>query len=130
MSWFVGGEEKIIDVNNQIVFENKTDSNFEVGAGIIFHNSGLYDISISENRVVVTKVSEPRWIPVEVKPPEKFNRYWVCTDTGYQCECRWTRDIFSLGISGDWGWSIFDIPQYTKVIAYMPLPEPYKRREE
>ena len=49
---FVGGEEKIIDVNDQIVFENKTDSNFDVGVGIIFHTSGLYDISISGNRVI------------------------------------------------------------------------------
>lgn len=60
MNGFVGGEEKIIDVNDQIVFENKTDSNFEVGVGIIFHKSGLYDISISENRVIVTKVANRR----------------------------------------------------------------------
>lgn len=60
MIGFVGGEEKIIDVNDQIVFENKTDSNFEVGVGIIFHKSGLYDISISENRVIVTKVASKR----------------------------------------------------------------------
>ena len=57
---FVGGEEKIIDINDQIVFENKTDSNFDVGVGIIFHTSGLYDISISGNRVIVTKVANRR----------------------------------------------------------------------
>lgn len=57
MSEFVGGEEKIINANDQIIFENKTDSIFEVSTGIIFHESGLYDISISGNRVTVTKVA-------------------------------------------------------------------------
>lgn len=63
MSEFVGGEEKIIDVNGQIVFENKTDSIFEVGVGVIFHESGLYDISISENKAIVTKVASRREQP-------------------------------------------------------------------
>lgn len=70
--------------------------------------------------------AEPRWISVEDEPLKEKKRYWVCTDTGYQCECRWTNNVYGLRDSDEWGWSIFDIPQYTKVVAYMPLPEPWK----
>lgn len=77
-------------------------------------------------------VDIPRWIPVtERLPKHEKTRYWICTDTGYQCECRWTDNRFGMGtLSGKWGWSIFDTPQYSKVIAWMPLPEPYKGGEE
>ena len=73
---------------------------------------------------------EPRWIPVEIEPPKERNRYWVCTDTGYQCECRWTNHRFGMFELDEWGWSIFDIPEYTKVVAYMPLPKPYERSKD
>lgn len=74
----------------------------------------------------------PRWIPVtERLPKHEKARYWICTDTGYQCECRWTDNRFGMGnLSGEWGWSIFDTPQYSKVIAWMPLPSPYKEGEQ
>lgn len=73
----------------------------------------------------------PKWIPVTERLPETIKeRYWVCTDTGYQCECRWTNNIFGIGESDEWGWSIFDIPQYHKVVAWMLLPEPYKPPKE
>lgn len=69
-----------------------------------------------------------RWIPCSERLPEhKEARYWICTDTGYQCECRWTDNRFGIGnLSGEWGWLIFDTPQYSKVAAWMPLPEPYR----
>lgn len=76
-------------------------------------------------------VEQPRWIPVSEGLPEEENRlYWVCTDTGYQCQCRWTNDVYGLGASDRWGWKIFDIPQYQKVIAWMSLPKPYKAESE
>ena len=72
-----------------------------------------------------------RWIPCGERLPEKAEgQYWVCTDTGYQCQCRWTDDVYGLGSSGEWAWKIFDIPQYSHVIAWMPLPEPYKGEQE
>ena len=74
--------------------------------------------------------AEPRWIPVESEPPKERRSYWVCTDTGYQGECRWTNNIYGLRESDKWGWSIFDIPQYTKIVAYMPLPTAYERSED
>ena len=72
---------------------------------------------------------EPRWIPAEIEPPKERRSYWVCTDTGYQYECRWTNNRFGM-FESEWGWKIFDIPQYTKVVAYMPLPKPYERSED
>lgn len=70
--------------------------------------------------------AEPRWVSVEDEPQKEKKRYWVCTDTGYQCECRWTNNVYGFRDSDKWGWSIFDIPQYTKVVAWMPLPEPWE----
>lgn len=58
MSEFTGGNENIISVGEPIVFENKTESNYEVCAGIVFHNSGIYEVSVDENRTIVSKVSE------------------------------------------------------------------------
>lgn len=82
-----------------------------------------YDAGRDENK--------PRWIPVTERLPEEEKRtYWVCTDTGYQCECRWTNNIFGIGESDKWGWSIADVPQYHKVMAWMFLPEPYEPPKE
>ena len=73
---------------------------------------------------------EQQWIPCSERLPEEEKKtYWVCTDAEYQCECRWTNNRFGIG-EGEWGWSIFDTPQYTKPIAWMPLPEPYKEERK
>ena len=72
-----------------------------------------------------------QWIPCSERlPKEEKRHYWVCTDTGYQCQCWWTNDVYGLGASDRWGWKIFDIPQYQKVIAWMPLPEPWKGADD
>lgn len=74
---------------------------------------------------------EQQWIPCSERTPEKaYGQYWVCTDTGYQCQCRWTDNVYGLGSSGEWTWKIFDIPQYSHVVSWMPLPEAYKERRE
>ena len=72
------------------------------------------------------------WIPVSERlPKEENNHYWICTDCGYQCECRWTNvNHFWTNLTTDWHWHIMDIPQYSKVIAWMPLPKPYKAESE
>ena len=68
--------------------------------------------------------NEPHWIPVTERLPDKEERdYWICTDDGYQCQCKWTDDI-GFGHHDIWRWS--GNPQYSKVTAWMPLPEPYK----
>lgn len=71
------------------------------------------------------------WIPVSERlPKEENNHYWICTDCGYQCECRWTNvNHFWTNLTTDWHWHIMDIPQYSKVIAWMPLPKSYEPQE-
>lgn len=74
-----------------------------------------------------TVLPEQQWIPVTKRlPKEEKKQYWVCTDTGNQRECRWTNNRFGMGEFDEWGWSIFDMPRYSHVVAWMPLPEPYK----
>ncbi len=71
---------------------------------------------------------ENDWIPCSERLPEEQNRrYWICTDTGYQCQCRWTNanPLWTI-LTTDWHWNIFDIPQYTKIVAWKPLSEPYR----
>ena len=76
--------------------------------------------------------AEPHWIPCsEQLPPEENKTYWVCTDNGYQHECRWTNvNPIWTHLTTDWHWNIFDIPQYTKVVAWMELPKPYDVGEQ
>ena len=76
--------------------------------------------------------AEPHWIPCsEQLPPEENKTYWVCTDNGHQHECRWTNaNPIWTHLTTDWHWNIFDIPQYTKVVAWMELPKPYDGGEQ
>lgn len=62
MSEFMYDKEKYIEEHEEIIFENNTDSSFDVETGIIFHKSGLYDVDISNNHVVVSKVDERKTI--------------------------------------------------------------------
>jgi len=75
---------------------------------------------------------EQRWIPCSKRPPiAKHKTYWICTDTGYQCECRWTNvNHFWTDLTSKWHWHIMDIPQYSKVVAWRELPEPYREEGE
>ena len=78
--------------------------------------------------VAPTIQPEPHWIPVTEEPKEEKKSYWVCLEDGGQCQCRWTNDIYGIGANAwsKWGWKKADLPQFSKVVAYMPLPEPYK----
>ena len=71
------------------------------------------------------------WIPVS-EPPKELGTYLIQTDgEPYMCQCRWT-DVspFRTDYKNKPHWNIFDLPQYSKVVAWMPLPKPYKEREE
>lgn len=72
--------------------------------------------------------TEPNWIPCSERLPEaEKKKYWVCTNSGYQCQCRWTNiNHFWTDLTTDWHWHIMDVPQYSKVVAWMPLPSPYR----
>lgn len=84
-----------------------------------------YTKAINEER----PQAQGEWIPVSEKlPDDREDTYWICTDGEYQCQCRWTNvNAFWSGLKTDWHWCLFDIPQYHKVIAWQPLPEPYKK---
>lgn len=99
--------------------------------------SELYNINPSEDMLFVDAIvdmlenlpekSEQKWISCSERLlGEEKQDYWVCTDTGYQCQCRWTNDVYGFGASDRWNWKIFDIPQYQKVVAWMPLVELYR----
>lgn len=111
------GEDEVIDVEPVDDFWDKIGE-----AHILGYDTGYW---------AGRRDYEKKWIPVTEQLPEKEKRtYWVCTDTGYQCQCRWTNNIFGIGESDEWGWSIADVPQYHKVTAWMLLPEPYEPLKE
>ena len=41
MAEFIGEESISVSVDEPITFENKTDTVFDVGCGIVFHKSGF-----------------------------------------------------------------------------------------
>ena len=71
--------------------------------------------------------AEPRWIPCEEKLPEQEEKvYLVYLEDGHICDCKWwCRNLISLEPTEQWRWDILDLPQYGRVLAWMPLPEPY-----
>lgn len=75
--------------------------------------------------------AQPQWIPVTEKLPNEYKKcYWVQTDTGHMCECRWTNiNHFWTDLTTAWHWNFVDIPPFSKVVAWRPLPEPYKEDE-
>lgn len=68
-----------------------------------------------------------RWIPCKERmPEEREERYWVCTDDGYECQCRWTNiNHIWNDLTTEWHWHIIDVPKYSEVVAWMPLPDVY-----
>ena len=74
MAEFIRTEEKAINVDEPVIFENNTDSDFSVSAAIVFRKSGLYDVSIVGRRIIVSKVAE-----------RKKGR-WFWTDGMYACD--------------------------------------------
>lgn len=95
----------------------------------------IWELNYDEIREVLdgvdADVQPMRWIPVTERLPEDEKKhYWVCMDTGYQCECRWTNiNHIWTDLTTNWHWHIMDIPQYSHVVAWMPLPEPWKEGE-
>lgn len=58
MSRFSNDDVTAVKIGEPIIFENKVGSNYDVSAGIIFHKSGLYEVLITENKTIVSKVGD------------------------------------------------------------------------
>lgn len=91
------------------------------------HDDDIKRAARAAQRALARLPAAQQWIPVNEKlPKEERNIYWVYTDFGSMHECRWTNNRFGLGESDTWGWSIFDVPQHSKVTHWRELPEPPK----
>lgn len=84
---------------------------------------------------------EQRWIPVTERLPEED--YWTGKEIQYSAEVLVTivdDDLHAFvdiacTVDGEWQLTLPldltpDIPKWYKVVAWMPLPEPYKGEEE
>lgn len=106
-----------------IVEEGQRSKRYKIGE--------FWELNGDEIRQVIdaqpTIEPEPHWIPVSERLPDAEKKtYWVCTDSGYQCQCRWTNvNHFWTNLTTDWHWHIMDVPKYSKVIAWGELPLPY-----
>ena len=68
---------------------------------------------------------EPRWIPVSERLPEEDTDVFICNANE---EVEITRGFYSTEMKDDFVWCI--CRQFGKVIAWMPLPQPYREVEE
>lgn len=93
--------------------------------------ANFYPSTIIALDMAIKALEASAWIPAEDEPPKQKKTYWICTDSGYQCERRWTNvNPFWTDLTTDWHWCIGDVPQYSEVVAWKPLPEPYKGGDE
>lgn len=65
---------------------------------------------------------KPQWIPCSERLPEKTGTYLVTFDNGYRIGVSSLRYYAEIG-----GWSA--VSRVT-ILAWMPLPEPYKESED
>lgn len=97
-------------------------------ADAIENTSKAYQMMAEAYEAQVTK---QEWISVTERLPEnKRETYLILTDGRYECDARWTDNVYGLGQSDRWGWCVFDIPQYSKVTHWMYRPEPPKEETE
>ena len=62
---------------------------------------------------------EPRWIPVTEKLPDNSGRYWVNYSSGYVGIAHYYESVLK------WGCTTTE-----RIVAWMPLPKPYKEVKE
>lgn len=55
MAEFMSADEKAVGVGEPIVFENNTSPPILVGMAVMFREAGEYHVSVTKDRVVVTK---------------------------------------------------------------------------
>ena len=90
-------------------------------------SNGQRDFLINYIKQLPSVTQKSGWIPVS-EPPKELGTYLIQTDgEPYMCQCRWT-DVnpFRTEYKNKPHWNIFDLPQYSKVVAWMPLPAKYE----
>lgn len=82
-----------------------------------FEGAGLTPEEIMDGRMLTG------WIPVEEQLPDENGTYHlVSTTSSHRIEMAWY-------LNGKWYWNNSDV-QMKRVNAWMPLPEPYKPKED
>lgn len=79
-------------------------------------NEGSYDVNLSAVMALGAVMSEPQWIPVREKLPER-RKHYIVTDFG---------DVEEAYYTSDGHWFSVDGNKLKDVTAWMPLPEPWK----
>ena len=78
-------------------------------------------------------IEQPHWISCSERQPEEYGNYITTMNYGDVQECTYSPDKNTRFMRGGWstcesdGILFLDI---SEVIAWMPLPEPYKERRE
>ena len=92
----------------------------------ILMNTKMRD-AVLEGIYALLRDNWDKWHPVSEKPALEKRTYLVQLDCDSFCQCRWTNENrFWTGHTTDWHWNFFDIPQYTKIVAWRELPKPYE----
>lgn len=118
----------ISDLVDRLRIESKSMGKYGVDymATLLMQSADVIDMLSKKARA-----TEQGWIPCsERMPKEEKATYLVCTDSECMCSCRWTNtNPIWTDLTTEWHWCIFDIPQYSKVVAWMPL-KPWKGADD
>lgn len=106
-------------MNNEMTFAQNEDGTFSA-------YDDTYDITIhceaeEEQKKVIERLRATNWIPVSERLPDVSGTYQVTCMDG-----RIHRSTYAKFQSKLKRWELTGARSYWKVIAWMPLPEPYK----
>lgn len=95
---------------------------------------GLIDLDVLKIMIdnAPTVDAEPRWIPCEERLPEDYGLYIATMNDGSVQECSYVPTDYGDALIGGWNTcesTGLEFIDEWDVIAWMPLPEPYRERE-
>lgn len=77
--------------------------------------------------------AQPEWIPCSERLPEQYGNYLATMCDGDVQECTYSPEKNTRFMRGGWSTCESDgilFLDVSEVIAWMPLPEPYERRQD